>query len=297
MKNYKLIIALLISILLHALLLKYLKIEPNVTSKNKPMVVDIIEPPKKETPKEPKKKPDILSDKNLNLKKKTDTGEKNTKVPAPSKPTPQPTPKPKPTPKPTPKPKPQPQPVPQPEPEQKSDNAIKMSESEKQEIKNKENEKQQEEQQKSPDQGSDSTQLSKRQKENIFNPSNIIRDYAEGEKKQKEGEDSVNFNSMKNKYASYFYKFRRSLYQVWTYPQNSIINNEQGRVRIQFSIKEDGSVTNIRIVSSSGYPDLDRAAVDALRNMGKVPFENSFDLNILHVDGYFYYQLGGKYIY
>ena len=123
------------------------------------------------------------------------------------------------------------------------------------------------------------------------------RDYAKGEKKQKEGEDSVNFNSMENKYASYFYKFKRNLYQVWTYPRNSIMNNEQGRVRIQFSIKKDGSITNIRVVSSSGYPDLDRAAVDALKNMGKVPFENSFDINVLNVDGYFYYRLGGKFIY
>lgn len=288
MKNYKFFIALMISILLHALLLKYLQIDTGKTGKDKPMVVDIIKAPKKESPKKPKKKPDVLSDKNLNLKKKTESEKEEVTTPTPK-------PKPKPQPQPQPKPKPKPEPQPQPQSQSKPETAV----TKKPETSPKDTDKQsqQEEQEKSPSRKNNQTKLSKKQMENIFNPSEIIQNYAKEDKKQKEGEDSVNFNSMENKYASYFYKFRRSLYQVWTYPRNSIMNNEQGRVRIQFSIKEDGSITNIRVVSSSGYPDLDRAAVDALKNMGKVPFEDSFDLNVLHVDGYFYYQLGGRFIY
>jgi len=275
MKNYKFFIALIISILLHALLLKYLQIDTGKTKKDKPMVVDIIKPPKTESREKPEKKPDILSDKNLNLKKKTESKKEEVTTP---------------TPQPEPKPKPEPQPQPQPETAvTKKEPAAASKDTDKQ--------PQQEEQEKAPIRKNNRTKLSKKQMENIFNPSEIIQDYAKGEKKQKEGEDSVNFNSMENKYASYFYKFKRNLYQVWTYPRNSIMNNEQGRVRIQFSIKKDGSITNIRVVSSSGYPDLDRAAVDALKNMGKVPFENSFDINVLNVDGYFYYRLGGKFIY
>ncbi|AEI14809.1 TonB family protein [Flexistipes sinusarabici DSM 4947] len=280
MKNYKFLIALIISILLHSFLLKYLKIDTDNISKDKPMIVDIIKPPKKETPEKPEKKPDILSDKNLNLKKKTDSKKEEPVIPDR-----------KPQHKPKLKPQPQPQPKTEPKPEtavNKKGSAITSKDAEAQ--------PQHDMQEKRQAEKSDKTKLSKKQMENIFNPSEIIQDYAEGEKKQKKGEDSVNFNSMENKYASYFYKFRRSLYQVWTYPRNSIMNNEQGRVRIQFSIQKDGSITNIRVVSSSGYPDLDRAAVDALKNMGKVPFENSFDINVLHVDGYFYYRLGGRFI-
>ncbi|HCW92863.1 MAG TPA: hypothetical protein DHM44_04200 [Flexistipes sinusarabici] len=285
MKNYKFLIALIISILLHSFLLKYLKIDTDNISKDKPMIVDIIKPPKKETPEKPEKKPDIISDKNLNLKKKTDSKKEEPVIPDRK---PQHKPKLKPQPQPKTKPKPKTEPKPETAVNKKG-SAITSKDAEAQ--------PQHDMQEKRQAEKSDKTKLSKKQMENIFNPSEIIQDYAEGEKKQKEGEDSVNFNSMENKYASYFYKFRRSLYQVWTYPRNSIMNNEQGRVRIQFSIQKDGSITNIRVVSSSGYPDLDRAAVDALKNMGKVPLENSFDINVLHVDGYFYYRLGGRFIY
>ena len=289
MKNYKFLIALIISILLHSFLLKYLKIDTDNISKDKPMIVDIIKPPKKETPEKPEKKPDIISDKNLNLKKKTDSKKEEPVIPD-RKPQHKPQPQPQPQPKTKPKPKTEPKTEPKPETAvNKKGSAITSKDAEAQ--------PQHDMQEKRQAEKSDKTKLSKKQMENIFNPSEIIQDYAEGEKKQKKGEDSVNFNSMENKYASYFYKFRRSLYQVWTYPRNSIMNNEQGRVRIQFSIQKDGSITNIRVVSSSGYPDLDRAAVDALKNMGKVPFENSFDINVLHVDGYFYYRLGGRFIY
>ncbi|WP_273265682.1 TonB family protein [Flexistipes sinusarabici] len=289
MKNYKFLIALIISILLHSFLLKYLKIDTDNISKDKPMIVDIIKPPKKETPEKPEKKPDILSDKNLNLKKKTDSKKEEPVIPD-RKPQHKPQPQPQPQPKTKPKPKTEPKTEPKPETAvNKKESAITSKDAEAQPSHDMQEKRQAEK--------SDKTKLSKKQMENIFNPSEIIQDYAEGEKKQKKGEDSVNFNSMENKYASYFYKFRRSLYQVWTYPRNSIMNNEQGRVRIQFSIQKDGSITNIRVVSSSGYPDLDRAAVDALKNMGKVPFENSFDINVLHVDGYFYYRLGGRFIY
>jgi len=289
MKNYKFLIALIISILLHSFLLKYLKIDTDNISKDKPMIVDIIKPPKKETPEKPEKKPDIISDKNLNLKKKTDSKKEEPVIPD-RKPQHKPQPQPQPQPKTKPKPKTEPKTEPKPETAvNKKESAITSKDAEAQPSHDMQEKRQAEK--------SDKTKLSKKQMENIFNPSEIIQDYAEGEKKQKKGEDSVNFNSMENKYASYFYKFRRSLYQVWTYPRNSIMNNEQGRVRIQFSIQKDGSITNIRVVSSSGYPDLDRAAVDALKNMGKVPFENSFDINVLHVDGYFYYRLGGRFIY
>ncbi|TYB32378.1 MAG: energy transducer TonB [Flexistipes sinusarabici] len=289
MKNYKFFIALIISILLHALLLKYLQMDTGDVQKDKPMVVDIIKPPKKESPEKPEKKPDILSDKNFNLKKKTESKKEEAAIPD-RKPQPQTQTKPKPEPHPQTKSKPQPQPQSQPKTAVTEEKPVTASEDKKEQL-------QQYKQTENQREKSNQTKLSKKQMENIFNPSEIIQDYAEGEKKQKEGEDSVNFNSMENKYASYFYKFRRSLYQVWTYPRNSIMNNEQGRVRIQFSIQKDGSITNIRVVSSSGYPDLDRAAVDALKNMGKVPFENSFDINVLNVDGYFYYRLGGRFIY
>jgi len=80
---------------------------------------------------------------------------------------------------------------------------------------------------------------------------------------------------------------------VWRYPEESAMNGEQGVVRIKFSILKDGTITNINIISSSGYSRLDQEAVNALKTMGQVPLPDAFGLNILNVDGYFIYSLGG----
>jgi len=132
----------------------------------------------------------------------------------------------------------------------------------------------------------------------ILNPVDVINELAINDKISAErGEDSVNIQSMKFKYASYFYKFKRLLYQVWRYPHISIVNEEEGISRVKFSILKDGEITNIRLVQSSGYPDLDNAAVDALETMRGIPLPKSYKLNILHVDGYFAYNINRFYIY
>ena len=134
--------------------------------------------------------------------------------------------------------------------------------------------------------------IDKESLERILNPSDILSEIAKNEASNiKEGEDEVNIEAMKFKYYSYFYKFKRLLYQVWEYPGSSIYNGEEGVVRIKFNILRDGKITNIRVVESSGYPDLDSAAVRALKIMKGVPLPGSYKLNILHVDGYFAYNI------
>jgi protein TonB len=134
--------------------------------------------------------------------------------------------------------------------------------------------------------------IDKEKVKNILKPSEILSELAKNEVSNvKEGVDEVNIEAMKFKYYSYFYKFKRLLYQVWEYPTKSIYNGEEGIVRIRFSILRDGTITNVRIVESSGYPDLDSAAVKALKTMKGVPLPDSYKLNILHVDGYFAYNI------
>lgn len=134
--------------------------------------------------------------------------------------------------------------------------------------------------------------------EKILNPSDILSRLADKkEDGSKEGEDAVNIQAMKFKYYSYFYKFKRLLHQVWEYPLESAYRGEEGIARIQFSILKDGTITNIRLIESSGYPDLDEAAINALKTMRGIPLPSSYKLNILHVDGYFAYEIHRFYIY
>lgn len=135
--------------------------------------------------------------------------------------------------------------------------------------------------------------LDKKAIDNILNPKDIINKAAKGSGNDVEGEDSVSMQEIKTRYTSYFYKFRRQLYQVWIYPNDAGLRGEQGTVNIRFAIHKDGKITDIQVVRSSGYPDLDNEAVKALKKMGGVPLPDSYNLNVLRVDGYFVYYLSG----
>jgi protein TonB len=138
-----------------------------------------------------------------------------------------------------------------------------------------------------------SASIDKDIRDRILNPTDIINRTAKEGGQDEEGEESVSMQQVKSRYTSYFYKFRRQLYQTWTYPKPAGMRGEQGTVRIKFAIHKNGNITDIQVVRSSGYPDLDNEAVRALKSMGGVPLPDSYELNVLRVDGYFIYYLGG----
>ena len=48
------------------------------------------------------------------------------------------------------------------------------------------------------------------------------------------------------------------------YPKASLMNEEQGTVSMMFLVKSDGSVADSKIDKSSGFKNLDKAAIKAL---------------------------------
>lgn len=131
---------------------------------------------------------------------------------------------------------------------------------------------------------------------NLYDNKEIIDRIANAKKEKPKGEDSASYNVFEERYASYFAKFRRRIYQLWEYPEASIQRGETGVVKLSFSILKDGSIVNIRMLESSGYPNLDREVMRVIKNMGKVPLPESYELNQLNVEeAYFIYSMGGGY--
>lgn len=126
----------------------------------------------------------------------------------------------------------------------------------------------------------------------IMNPKDIIEKYANGGS-DVTGEDTVSMQYVKMRYQSYFHKFSRRLYQVWQYPPDAGMRGESGTVRASFVIGREGKISSIRILQSSGYPDLDNEVIFALKKMSGVPLPESYSLNNLTVDAYFMYIIGG----
>ncbi|TFW29069.1 energy transducer TonB [Duganella callida] len=48
------------------------------------------------------------------------------------------------------------------------------------------------------------------------------------------------------------------------YPKASLMNEEQGTVSMSFLVKSDGSVADSKLEKSSGFKNLDKAAIKAL---------------------------------
>lgn len=75
----------------------------------------------------------------------------------------------------------------------------------------------------------------------------------------------VDLNTTNYKYLSYFIGLRKSIELTWVYPTSAVRQGLQGEVRLEFKIEMDGRMTQIRVLTSSGYEVLDRAIVDAIK--------------------------------
>ncbi len=128
---------------------------------------------------------------------------------------------------------------------------------------------------------------------NLYDNNAILDNILNEKKVQPKGEDTASYNKFEERYASYFFKFKQRVYQLWDYPAQSVARGESGVVKMTFSILKDGSIVNIRMIESSGYPNLDREVMRVLKNMGKVPLPESYELNQLNIDeAYFIYTIG-----
>lgn len=55
------------------------------------------------------------------------------------------------------------------------------------------------------------------------------------------------------------------------YPERARRDRARGTVRLVFSMLRDGTVTDVRVISSSGFDILDSAAVETIRNAAPMP--------------------------
>lgn len=126
---------------------------------------------------------------------------------------------------------------------------------------------------------------------NIYANNKVIESIANAKPAEKPGEDTASYMKFEARYASYFGKFRRRVYQIWQYPQGSRMRGETGVVHVAFSILKSGKIVNIRMLESSGYPELDREVLRVLKSIEGIPLPSSYNLNQLNVsDAYFYYE-------
>ena len=78
-------------------------------------------------------------------------------------------------------------------------------------------------------------------------------------------EEVVRLDSTDPNYVSYLSSIKRDIELVWEYPPPALRQGIQGRLVVEFRIKQNGSLMGAKLVHSSGYPILDEEAIRAIQ--------------------------------
>ncbi len=132
----------------------------------------------------------------------------------------------------------------------------------------------------------------------LFKPYNFKKGFLAGKSKQYEykntkREATINIGTQSIKYASYLEHVKNKIQNVWVYPQEAVETGQQGRLLILFSIGKNGDLIRLKLIRSSGYSLLDKAALQAVRDASPFPpLPNRFNLDVLNIYATFEYDLG-----
>ncbi|MCZ6790787.1 MAG: energy transducer TonB [Candidatus Dadabacteria bacterium] len=110
-------------------------------------------------------------------------------------------------------------------------------------------------------------------------------------------EDTVDLSTTEFKYLSYFIKLKRQIESVWNYPQESRYRREQGTLLLVFTIRSNGDLESVQLLTSSGFARLDHEALRAITSAAPyAPFPKSWGgLERLNIRATFEY--GGRRIF
>lgn len=95
------------------------------------------------------------------------------------------------------------------------------------------------------------------------------------------------------KNRAYMRMLRDRIESIWKYPKKAARRRLTGDLYIKFSIRKNGELDKIELVRTSGYRDLDEAAMQALKKADPYwPLPENYDKEVLEITGHFIYLLG-----
>jgi len=108
----------------------------------------------------------------------------------------------------------------------------------------------------------------------------------------REDEETVDLDSTDFKYTSYLHGVKFKIEGVWRYPEAAKRSALQGGGVVSFTIQRDGSLSDLKLLSSSGYPVLDEAILKAIRDAAPFnPMTDNMPVKKLKIVASFEYDL------
>jgi protein TonB len=113
----------------------------------------------------------------------------------------------------------------------------------------------------------------------------------------KEGNKGLSFDAPELMHRGYMRMLKDKIENIWKYPAGAAHRGISGDLYIKFSIQKDGRLGEVQLVKTSGFIDLDEAAMKALQEAAPYwPLPDDWEGNELPITGHFIYFLGGAYI-
>lgn len=107
----------------------------------------------------------------------------------------------------------------------------------------------------------------------------------------------ITFDTKELRYHSYMMRLKERIEGIWRYPPEAAAKGIYGDLYIRFTIKKDGRLGNVELLRTSGYRDLDDAALKALKDAEPFwPLPEEWKKDELFITGHFIYSLYGTYL-
>lgn len=132
-------------------------------------------------------------------------------------------------------------------------------------------------------------------KERLFDKE-VVERLAKREKEEPP-DRGISFDTKELRYYSYMQRLKEKIERIWRYPPQAAEKGIYGDLYIRFTINKDGRLGNIELLRTSGYRDLDEAAIRALKDAEPFwPLPDEWKKEDLIITGHFIYSLYGIYL-
>lgn len=102
--------------------------------------------------------------------------------------------------------------------------------------------------------------------------------------------DTVSINTDDLRYLSYMLRLKQRIELIWRYPPEAVAAGIHGDLLLNFTIRQDGQLTDVTLIQSSGYRVLDEEAIQAVRAAAPyAPLPESWHQDRITVTGNFIY--------
>lgn len=107
----------------------------------------------------------------------------------------------------------------------------------------------------------------------------------------------LTFDTSEFRHRGYMKMLKEKIESIWQYPKEAARYGMYGDLYVKFSIRKDGKLSEVVLLRTSGYQELDDAAIKALKDAEPYwPLPADWEKDTLEIKGHFIYIFGNTYV-